>query len=358
MARSPESGTAVEDVDLPPTGVGEVRVRVAAAGVCHSDLSMVNGTLAPTFPLVLGHEAAGVVTEVGAEVGRARPGDHVVLNWAPACRQCWFCEHGEPWLCVHGMKPSVPRGALADGTPAHATLGVGALAEEVLVRENAVLPVPAELPLEAAALLGCAVLTGFGAVRSTASVRPGESVAVIGLGGVGLSVVAAARAAGADPIVAIDVSDAKRELARAAGASEFVGTSDALSKEVRALTGGIGVDHAFECVGRATTIRSAWRLTRRGGTCTIVGIGARDDMVEFSAAELYHMARTLRSSVYGSSDPDTDLPELAAAVLGGAFDPNVLVTHRVTLDEAPAAFDRMTRGEGARTLVIFAPDSR
>ncbi len=353
VARSADSGVAVTDVDLPPTGEGEVRVSVAAAGVCHSDLSMVNGTLAPKFPLVLGHEAAGVVTEIGAGVERVRPGDRVVLNWAPPCRRCWFCEHGEPWLCVDGMKPSVPRGTLADGTPAHVTLGLGALAEVVLVPENAVLAVPPELPFESAALLGCAVLTGFGAVRSTAGVRPGESVAVVGLGGVGLTVVAAARAAGADPIVAIDVSDAKEELARAAGASEFVISSDQLSAQVRALTDGIGADHAFECVGRAATIRLAWRLTRRGGSCTIVGIGARDDMVQFSAAELFHLARTLRSSVYGSSDPDADLPELATADLDGSFDPNLLVTHRVMLDEAPGAFDRLTRGEGARTLVTF-----
>ncbi|HEX6194986.1 MAG TPA: zinc-binding dehydrogenase [Jiangellaceae bacterium] len=342
---------AVEDVVLPPVGAGDVRVEVRAAGVCHSDLSMLNGTLAPEFPLVLGHEAAGVVAEIGSGVSRVAVGDHVVLNWSPACRSCWFCERGEPWLCERGGVPSVPRGSLRDGTPLHVTLGLGALADQVVVPANAVVPVPAVLPFASAALLGCAVLTGFGAVRTTAAVSPGDAVAVIGLGGVGLSVVAAAHAAGASPIVAVDPVEAKRELALRAGATEFVVPGDTLIKQVRALTGGRGADHAFECVGRGETIWTAWRLTRRGGAATVIGIGRRDDQVSFSAAELFHSGRTLRSSIYGSSDPDADLPALARAVLDGALDPDVLVTHRVSLDEAPAAFERMQRGEGARTLV-------
>lgn len=369
VAREPGGALKVEEIELPEVAAREVRVEIRAAGVCHSDLSMINGTFAPSFPLVLGHEAAGLVAAVGADVSRVRVGDQVVLNWAPPCRHCWFCEHGEPWLCAAGGVPSAPRGALVDGTPAHMTLGLGALAEQIVVLESAVVPVPDELPLESAALLGCAVLTGFGAVHRTAAVAAGESVAVIGLGGVGLAVMVAAASAGADPIVAIDVSESKRDLALAAGATEFIVTGETdprtaeetptpegsprttVTKQVRGLTGGLGVDHAFECVGRATTIRSAWRLTRRGGACTIVGIGRQDDTVEFNAAELFHSARTLRSSVYGSSDPDVDLPELARAVLDGSLDPSVLVTDTVGLDGAPAAFDRMRQGIGARTLV-------
>jgi S-(hydroxymethyl)glutathione dehydrogenase/alcohol dehydrogenase len=351
VARAAGGRIAVEDVELPKVGRSEVRVEIAAAGVCHSDLSMIDGTLAPEFPLVLGHEAAGVVAEVGSAVERVAPGDYVALNWAPPCRSCWFCVHGEPWLCATGMRASVPRGALADGTAAHATLGLGALAEQVVVAERAVVPLPSELPLESAALLGCAVLTGFGAVTNTAGLRSGESVAVVGLGGVGLTVLAAAQAAGADPIIAVEVSPAKESLARAAGATHFIVTDDTVGKRVRALTEGRGVDHAFECVGRAAAIRTAWSLTRRGGSCTILGIGRRDDRVEFSAAELFHFARTMRSSVYGSSDPDADLPDLAQAVLDGAFNPDLLVSHRASLENAPEAFDRMRRGEGARTLV-------
>lgn len=353
VARSDSGEVAVEDVELPPVGAGDVKVDVVAAGVCHSDLSMIDGTFAPDFPLVLGHEAAGMVTEVGSAVERVSAGDHVVLNWAPPCRSCWFCERGEPWLCADGMKPSVSRGVLADGTPTHATLGLGALADQVVVPARAVVPIPRELQLEDAALLGCAALTGFGAVTKTAGVRAGESVAVVGLGGVGLAVLAAAQASDAKPVIAVDISAAKERLALAAGATHFVVAGDTVARQVRALTGGRGADHAFECVGRAATIRSAWGLTRRGGSCTILGIGRRDDRAEFSAAELFHFARTLRSSVYGSSDPDVDLPVLAKAVLDGAFDPNLLVTHRASLDEVPDALDRLRRGEGARTLVRF-----
>ena len=200
---------SVEDIVMPSPGSLDVRVKIGAAGVCHSDLSMVNGTLAPSFPLVLGHEAAGTVVSVGDGVSRVVPGDAVVLNWAPACRACWHCAHGEPWLCANAGGASTPRGSTSDGTPLHVTLGLGALAEEVVVPENAVIPVPAELPAEQAALLGCAVLTGVGAVRNTAAVRPGDAVLVLGLGGVGLSAVTAARAAGAGLIIAVDRATAK-----------------------------------------------------------------------------------------------------------------------------------------------------
>ncbi|WP_431934004.1 alcohol dehydrogenase catalytic domain-containing protein [Micromonospora sp. RP3T] len=345
---------AVEEVRLPAPGPGELRIRIRAAGLCHSDLAMVHGTLTPGYPLVLGHEATGVVVEIGP--GTALPvGTPVVLNWAPACRDCWHCRHGEPWLCVANGAASVPRGETADGEPMQVTLGLGALAEEVVVPERAAVPVPAGLPPAQAALLGCAVLTGTGAVRNTARVAAGESVAVIGLGGVGLAVLTAARRAGAAPILAVDVVAAKRELALAAGATDFLPADDALSREIRARTDGRGVDHAFECVGRAATIRAAWRATRRGGAVTVVGMGGRDDLLSLSAMEIFHSARTLRSSVYGSTDPDREVPELAAALAAGDLDLAPLVSGTVTLAEAPAALDRLARGEGARWVVTF-PD--
>ncbi|MET8307950.1 zinc-binding dehydrogenase [Micromonospora sp. NPDC005173] len=352
VARGSGAELRVEQVRLPAPGPGELRVTIHAAGVCHSDLSMVNGTLAAKFPLVLGHEATGVVAEAGPG-SRLAVGTPVVLNWAPACRACWWCQHDEPWLCAANTAPTVARGETDDGTPLHLTLGLGALAEAVVVPESAVIPIPAGLPPERAALLGCAVLTGAGAVRSTARVAPGESVAVIGLGGVGLAVLTAARRAGATPILAVDVAEAKRDLALAAGATDFLLSDDRLSKDVRARTEGRGVDHAFECVGRAATIRAAWRLTRRGGAVTVVGMGARDDMVSLGALDIFHSARTLRSSVYGSSDPDREVPELARAALDGTLDLAPLVSGVVTLDEAPAAFDRLARGEGARWVVSF-----
>lgn len=354
VAAGSDSEPSLVDIHLPAPGAHEVRVRIRAAGVCHSDLAMFNGTLAPKFPLVLGHEAAGEVAAVGGAVTRVQPGDRVVLNWSPPCRKCWFCTHDQPWLCENGGGSSIPRGSTADGQPLYATLGVGALAEQVVVGENAVVPVPAELPMDQAALLGCAVLTGFGAVRNTARVRPGETVAVIGLGGVGLSVIAAAKAAQAGKIIAVDVTAAKEELARSVGATDFVVSDESVHKGIRALTDdGRGVDHSFECVGRSVTITAAWRSTRRGGQVTVVGMGARDDIVGLGALDIFSSARTLRSSVYGASDPDRDIPGLAAAVLDGSLDLRPLITHRIPLAQVNEAFDRMERGVGARSVVVF-----
>jgi S-(hydroxymethyl)glutathione dehydrogenase/alcohol dehydrogenase len=353
VVREPGAAASLEELHLPEIGPGQVRVEIRAAGVCHSDLSMVNGTLAPPHPLVLGHEAAGSVAEIGAGVTRVAVGEHVALNWSPACRQCWHCTHGEPWLCSTANIAALENGITLDGAPVFVTLGLGAFATQVVVPEKAVIAVPAALAWESAALLGCAVLTGTGAVRNTASVRPGQSVVVIGLGGVGLSVVAAARAAGASDVIAVDVSESKKALAEAAGATDFVVSSDALSRDIRARTSKRGADHAFECVGRASTIRAAWRATRRGGQVTVVGMGRADDMVELSALDIFSSARTLKASVYGSSDPDMEVPALAADVLSGALKLDHLITDRIGLADVPAAFERMARGEGARSVVVL-----
>ncbi|MBM2622552.1 alcohol dehydrogenase catalytic domain-containing protein [Actinoplanes sp. LDG1-06] len=354
VLRSGGTRPDVAELHMPEVGPGQVRVRVRAAGVCHSDLSMVNGTIKPSYPLVLGHEAAGEVVEIGDHVTRAAVGDHVVLNWQPACRSCWFCDQGEPWLCsTSSGVASLENGVTLDGGPVHVALGLGAFAEQVVAPENAVIRVPSSLPLELAALLSCGVLTGAGAVRNTAQVRPGESVVVIGLGGVGLSVVAAARAAGAAAVIAVDVSESKKALAESAGATDFVVSSDALSKEIRSRTSGRGADHAFECVGRATTIRAAWRATRRGGKVTVVGMGSNDDVVSLSALDIFSSARTLRSSVYGSADFDVEIPRLAEEVQAGRLKLDHLITDRIGLAEVPDAFDRMTRGEGARSVVAL-----
>ncbi|GAB1643044.1 alcohol dehydrogenase catalytic domain-containing protein [Krasilnikovia sp. MM14-A1259] len=344
---------AVAQLHLPEVGPGQVRVRVRAAGVCHSDLAMLDGTLAPPHPLVLGHEAAGEVVEVGSGVTRVSVGAHVALNWSPVCRTCWFCTHGEPWLCATANVAALENGITLDGAPVHVTLGLGAFAEQVVVPENAVIAVPDELPWESAALLGCAVLTGTGAVRNTARVAAGDAVLVLGLGGVGLSVVAAARAAGAAQVIAVDVAESKKALAEAAGATEFLVAADTLSKDVRVRTQGRGVDHAFECVGKAATIRAAWRATRRGGQVTVVGMGRADDMLQLSALDIFTSARTLRASVYGSADPDVQIPELAREVVSGRLSVDHLVTDRIGLADVPAAFERMARGEGARSVVVL-----
>ncbi|MBM4790816.1 Zn-dependent alcohol dehydrogenase [Streptomyces sioyaensis] len=351
----------VTEIDLPAPGPGQVRIKLAAAGVCHSDLSLSNGTLRQPAPAVLGHEGAGTVTAVGPDVTTVAPGDQVVLNWAPSCGDCHFCSLAEPWLCADaGLAAHSPYATLAGGATAlYPGLGTAAFAEETVVPARAALPLPDGIPLVDAALLGCAVLTGWGAVHHSARVRAGESVVVFGVGGVGLATLQAARIAGAGPIVAVDVSPAKEELARAAGATEFVVAGDAAffekegAKRIRKLTGGVGADVAIECVGRAETIRTAWSATRRGGRTTVVGIGGQEQQVTFSALELFYFGRTLSGCVYGNSDPARDLPVIAGHVRSGALDLSALVTERIGLDGIPAAFDAMLAGKGGRALVVF-----
>lgn len=345
----------VADIDLPEPGPGQVRVRLAAAGVCHSDLSLSNGTLRQPVPAVLGHEGAGTVVAVGEGVGHVAPGDRVVLNWAPACGTCHYCGLGEPWLCANsGTAAAAPYATLAaDGSALYPGLGTAVFAEETVVAAGAVLPLPDGVPLTDAALLGCAVLTGYGAVHHAARIRNGESVAVYGVGGVGLAVLQSARIAGAGRIIAVDVAPGKEELARAAGATDFVVSGEDTAKEIRKLTGGHGADAAIECVGRADTIRTAWSSTRRGGRTTVVGIGGQDQKVTFTALELFYFGRTLSGCVYGNCDPAQDLPVLAEHVKAGRLDLSAMVTDRIALDGIPAAFDAMKAGRGGRALVVF-----
>ncbi|MER6223944.1 Zn-dependent alcohol dehydrogenase [Streptomyces sp900105755] len=348
---APLSVTAIE---LPDPGPGQVRVRLAAAGVCHSDLSLSDGTMRVPVPAVLGHEGAGTVVAVGEDVTRLAPGDPVVLNWAPSCGSCHACALGEVWLCANALNGSADVYArTADGTALHPGLNVAAFAEETVVAESCVLPLPAGIPLTDAALLGCAVLTGYGAVHHSARVREGETVAVFGVGGVGLATVQAARIAGASRIIAVDVSQEKEELARAAGATDYVVASDTTPRAIRALTGKQGVDVAVECVGRAVSIRAAWESTRRGGRTTVVGIGAKTEEVTFNALELFHWGRTLSGCVYGNSDPARDLPLLAEHVRAARLDLSALVTERIALEDIPVAFENMLAGKGGRALVVF-----
>ncbi|MEU5217994.1 Zn-dependent alcohol dehydrogenase [Streptomyces sp. NPDC020807] len=352
----PAVGSPLEitGIELPEPGPGQVRVRLAAAGVCHSDLSLSNGTMRVPVPAVLGHEGAGTVVSVGEGVTHVSVGDGVVLNWAPSCGACHPCSLGEVWLCADALAGAANIHARTeDGTELHPGLNVAAFAEETVVAANCVLPAPDGVPLTDAALLGCAVLTGWGAVHHSARVREGETVAVFGVGGVGLATLQAARIAGASTIVAVDVSPEKEALARAAGATEYVVASGTTAKEIRKLTGGHGVDVAVECVGRAVTIRTAWESTRRGGRTTVVGIGGKDQQVSFHALELFHWGRTLSGCVYGNSDPAVDLPVLADHIRAGRFDLGALVTERITLDGIPGAFENMLAGKGGRALVVF-----
>ncbi len=345
----------VTEIDLPEPGPGQVRIRLAAAGVCHSDLSLSNGTLRQPVPAVLGHEGAGTILSVGEGVSGHAPGDRVVVNWAPSCGECHFCGVlSEPWLCMNANDATtVPYARTKGGEDLYPGLSSAVFAEETVVSARAVLPLPEGVPLTDAALLGCAALTGYGAVHHSARVRKGESVAVFGVGGVGLATLQSARLAGAGPVVAVDVSPEKEELAREAGATDYLIASETTAKEIRKLTGGFGADVAIECVGRGETIRTAWNSTRRGGRTTVVGIGGKEQQVQLSALEIFHFARTLTGCVYGNCDPARDLPVLAEHVRAGRLDLGALVTERIGLEDIPAAFDAMLAGRGGRALVVL-----
>jgi len=357
VLREPGGALSVEEIRLHGPGPGQVRVRLAAVGVCHSDLSLADGTLRPPrLPVVLGHEGAGTVAGLGEGVTGLAVGDRVVFNWAPACRACWFCRHGEPYLCEHAMDGADrPYGVLADGAAVHPGLSTAAFATETVVARAGCIRLPVDIPLAQAALLGCAVLTGVGAALNAASVRPGQSVLVIGLGGVGLSAVQGARLAGAGMIIAVDPEPAKLELAGRLGATDTLEPSTDLAKRVRARTGGRGVDHAIECVGRGATIRMAWSATRRGGRTTVVGLGPATDTVTFNALEIAHFARTLAGCMYGNTDPEVDLPLLLDHYRAGRLDLDALVTNQIPLDSINTAFERLRAGRGARTVVVFDP---
>jgi S-(hydroxymethyl)glutathione dehydrogenase/alcohol dehydrogenase len=354
----------VEDVELDPPRPGEVLVRVAAAGVCHSDVHLADGALGEgRWPMVLGHEGAGVVEQVGGDVAHVAVGDEVVLCWVPSCRACAACRAGRPTLCTAAAENSL-RGTLLDGTsrlrlPDGTALQHGLMtacfAERVVVPSAGAIPLPAGLPLWQAALLGCGVMTGFGAVRNVARVEAGESVVVIGLGGVGLQVLTAAKLARAAPIVAVDRDPAKLARALDRGADAAVDTSEDAHpvRTIRTLTNG-GADHAFEVVGLPETMLLAWKALRPGATAVVIGIAAKGAELSLPALELAS-DKGIRGSFYGSGDPAADLPELARLAADGVLDLAGVVTQLDTLDGVGAALERLRRGEGVRTVLVLDP---
>lgn len=355
----------VEEVELDPPGPGEVLVRVAAAGVCHSDVHLADGSLGDgRWPMVLGHEGAGLVEHVGEGVTNVGTGDHVVLCWVPSCRECAACRAGRPTLCTvaaaHSLAGTMFDGTtrlrLPDGTPLQHGLMTACFAERVVVPAAGAIRLPGGLPLWQAALLGCGVMTGFGAVRNVARVREGESVVVIGLGGVGLQVLAAAKLAEAAPIVAVDRDAAKLARALERGADVAIDTSedDHVVRTLRTATNG-GADHAFEVVGLPETMLLAWKALRPGGTAVVIGIAAKGVDLPLPALEL-STDKGIRGSFYGSGDPAADLPELARLAAGGQIDLAGVVTQLDTLDGVVDALERLRRGEGVRTVLVLDPD--
>src|SRR6201998_2491749 len=348
--------TAVEEIDLRPLGAGEVRVQIVASGVCHTDLSVRDGQMPALLPCTLGHEGAGVIVEVGDDVTTAGPGDHVVLTWNVPCRSCPHCLRGEAQLCPHGLNHAfgAPYAESARG-PVWPAMGAGTLAEQTLLPGAAAVPVDPSLPLDHAALLGCAVATGVGAVIRTAAVRPGESVLVVGCGGVGLAAIQGARLAGASRIIAADRGGAQLPPAVPSGATDTVDASEVdLATLVRDLTGGAGVDHGIEVVGKPATMRAAYDATRRGGKVTLVGAAGIAEEVTFPALSLMADGKAIRGSVYGASDPARDIPVLAELAQRGRLDLEALVTRRIGIDDVETAFTDMTAGRGARSVVCFA----
>lgn len=357
VLREPGTPVRVEEVALDEPKADEVLVRVAAAGVCHSDVRFADGALGKgRWPMVLGHEGAGVVESVGGAVTHVQPGDRVAFCFVPACRGCARCLEGKPNLCEHAGLATL-KGTLLDGTSRlgglqHCLL-TSCFAEHAVVSSAGAIPLPDSVPLWQSALLGCGVVAGVGAVRNTARVQPGESVCVVGCGGVGLQVVAGARLAGASPIVAVDRDPGKLELALGRGATHALDAAEG-PRAVKKLTEG-GVDHAFEVVGRPETIRFAWDVLHPGGAATVVGLAERGAEVALPAIE-FLLEKTIRGSYYGSSDVAAELPELAQLVADGKLDLADVVSHFTDLDGVEEALQRLRRGEGARTIVVVDPE--
>jgi S-(hydroxymethyl)glutathione dehydrogenase / alcohol dehydrogenase len=354
-ATGPEAGVELrDDVNAVGPGPGEVRIRLRATGVCHSDLSVLTGVISSGMPAILGHEGAGEVVEVGSQVTAVRPGQHAVISWTPACGDCSACRGGQPFLCltyvIEGF--TTPRFRLGDGSPAFGMAGCGTWAEEMVVPWQAVIPVDDDVPFEYAALLGCGIPTGVGAVINTARVVPGSSVAVVGCGGVGLAAIQGARIAGAAVILAVDPLPSKHARALELGATHAVTPQDARQAR-KELTGGKGFDYAFEVVGRSETIRSAWQLARRGGDVIVVGAGSRSDEVPFSAWELLFEGKNMLSSLYGGCDLRRDVDRFVGLWRAGRLDIEGLITARISFDQLNDAITALRQGDAVRQVVTF-----
>jgi S-(hydroxymethyl)glutathione dehydrogenase/alcohol dehydrogenase len=352
----------VVELDLEAPHEGEVLVRLHASGVCHSDQNAIDGTAETPCPAVLGHEGAGVVEAVGPGVTSVRAGDHVALSWAPSCGRCPECLRDLPHLCSTAW-PAMGAGGLLDGTtrlsrdgePVHHYSFISSFAEAAVVPERSCVPIPRDVPFEIAGLVGCAVTTGTGAVWRTANVRPGERVAVLGCGGVGLSAILGAAAVGAEAIVAVDARPAKLETARELGATdvvEWAGSSEATAEAVVAASGG-GVDYAIEATGRPEAMVAAFLSTRTRGAAVLIGIPRADAVVELPALSIPRMERRVLGSLYGSSRPERDFPLTLDLYRRGRLPLEKLVSHRLPLDDIDHAFELLRSGDARRVVLAL-----
>lgn len=348
----------IEEVELDPPGPGEALVRIRAAGLCHSDLSVIDGNRPRPMPMVLGHEAAGVVEELGAGVTGLERGDHVVAAFVPSCGHCRPCATGRPALCEPGFQANSAGTLLAGGRrlhdghgPVNHHLGVSGFARHAVLAANSLVRVPADLPFAEAALFGCAVITGVGAVINTAAMPQGASAAVVGLGGVGLAALLAARMLDARHLVAIDMNERKLAVARELGATATVNAAspDAV-EQVRELTGG-GVEYGFEMAGSARALELAYRITARGGTTASAGLSHPQQTFTLPHLGLVAEERTLKGSYLGSCVPSRDIPRYIDWYRAGRLPVDRLLSERLRLDDINAAFDRLAAGESIRQVV-------
>jgi S-(hydroxymethyl)glutathione dehydrogenase/alcohol dehydrogenase len=345
VLHQPGTPMTIEEVAISKPGPREVLIRTAAVGLCHSDLHFYDGTYPYPLPVVLGHEASGVVEAVGDMVHTVKPGDHVVTCLSLCVSPETKRKPGEEARLTY-TKPAMPPQAMTQ------FLNLSAYAEQMLVHENAVVAIRRDMPLDRAALLGCAVITGTGAVFNTAKVRPGDTVAVIGCGGIGLSAINGAALAGAGRIIAVDMQDGKLDLARVFGATDVVnpGNGDPV-KQVLELTGG-GVHHAFECIGLKQTAEQAFGMLRRGGMATVIGMIKPGTKLEIDSYSLMH-ERGIQGSMMGSNHFPIDLPNLANYYMQGRLHLDQMVSQRITLEQINEGFDALRKGELARSVIVF-----
>lgn len=347
----------IEEVVVSNSAAREVLIRTHAVGVCRSDLHFVDGAWPHPVPTVPGHEAAGVVEAVGSDVRHVKPGDHVITFFTAFCGSCEFCISGRPSLCLDAStkrsQTEPPRLSLADRTPLHPFLNLSAYAELMLVHENACVAISKDMPLDRAALLGCAVITGAGSVFNDSKVKPGETVAIIGAGGIGLAAVNAAKIAGAGKVIAIDPVPEKRALAEKLGATHVFDAGDKdVVKRVMALTEG-GANYAIEAVGRPETAELAWTITRRGGLTTILGMIAPGKSVSIPGPS-FLSGKRLQGSLLGSTQFPIDMPRLVDMYLDGRLDLDTMVAERITLPEINDAMAKLRQGGTNRSVIVFA----
>lgn len=342
----------VDDIEAVGFGPGKVRIRIRATGLCHSDLSAMSGVLPQPAPFVPGHEGAGEIVEVGEGVTNVKAGDRVLVCWLPACGACASCKRGQTQLCIAGFLNAGTPNYKRPGGDVFGFAGTGTFAEEVVVDALCAVPIPDDVPYEIAALIGCGVTTGIGAAINTAKVEAGSSVAVIGCGGVGISVIQGARALGAAEIVAIDPVESRREAALRFGATEGI-APDGLADAKNRITAGEGFDYVFEVVGKSATARTAYENTRRGGTLCIVGAGAMDDNLQINMFELFFDEKRILPSLYGGGDVLRSYERVIKLWRAGRIDLEGLITHRVRLEEINDAIDQMRTGEALRTCITI-----